>query len=66
MFAPPDRSYFPLEDFPKTAEIYGYSSYDLCCRRKCYPQATCGNDEIGQWSDIWSSIVNDLMLSYTY
>ena len=50
MLAPADRSYFPLEDFPKAAEIYGYSSYDLCCRRQCYPQAKCGDGQIGQWS----------------
>ena len=52
MLAPTDRSYFPLADFPKAAEIYGYSSSDLCCRRKCYPQAKCGHDQIGQ-SDIF-------------
>ena len=45
MLAPSDRTYFPLEDFPK---IYGYSNSDLCCRRKCYPQAKCGHDQIGQ------------------
>ena len=45
-----DRSYYPLEDFPRAAEIFGYGSYDQCCRRRCYPQAKCGHDQIGKFS----------------
>ena len=63
MLLPLDRSYFPLEDFPKTAEIYGYSSSDLCCRRKCYPQAKCGNDQIGQ-SPVSSLLSHTLTVRY--
>ena len=48
MFDLTDRSYYPLDAFPRAAEIFGYSSTDLCCRRRCYPQAKCGHDQIGK------------------
>ena len=42
-----DRGYFPLDKYPKAAEVFGYSSSDKCCRRRCYPQSQCDDGVFG-------------------
>ena len=43
-----DRAFFPLSEFPSAAQLHGFSSSDLCCRRRCYPQTPCGDGQVRQ------------------
>ena len=46
-----DRTHFPLSQHPHLAEIYGFSSAEKCCRRRCTPHSRCGHGSYGCETD---------------